>query len=76
MNYKRTKIDSVLYCPYCGHGFRMTDERYREQYKSIRERKYWSVTKCRYCKETFNFRNITPQSVRNGFRAVKKLEEI
>lgn len=28
MKYKRSKTDSVLYCPYCGRTFRMTTERY------------------------------------------------
>lgn len=73
--YKRSKVDSVLYCPYCGHGFKMNYNRYIEQYKSAREGRYWSKTICNYCNKSFNFRNITPQRVREGYKAVKRLED-
>ena len=75
IRYKRSKVDSVLYCPYCGHTFRMTMQRYQEQYKAQRANKYWSLTSCNYCHKTFNFRNITPDRVRAGYRAIKKLED-
>ena len=77
--YKRSKVDSSNYCPYCGHNFSMTMERYhatfvaREKYKDDCA---FAMTRCRHCKKDFWFRNITPYVVRKyGLNPVMKLEE-
>ena len=72
MTYKRTKTDSVLYCPFCGHGFRMTMERYFASYRSRDNGDLFTTTSCNYCYQVFYFRNITPKSVRNGYKAILK----
>ena len=75
MTYKRSKTDSVLYCPFCGHGFRMTMERYFASYKARDNGEDFTRTSCNYCASVFYFRNIMPESVRKGFKAILKPEE-
>lgn len=72
MTYKRSKTDSVLYCPFCGHGFRMTMQRYFDTYKARDRGEAFTRTSCNYCAQVFYFRNITPESVRQGFKAILK----
>lgn len=72
MTYKRSKTDSVLYCPFCGHGFRMTMERYFASYNARKRGELFTRTSCNYCAEVFYFRNIAPETVRNGYKAILK----
>lgn len=78
MTYKRSKTDSALYCPYCGHGFTMNRDRYYATYRAFERGGTWAfaLTTCKTCKKEFLFRNITPDTVRKyGIRAVIKIEE-
>ena len=75
MKYKRTKTDSVLYCPFCGHGFRMTMNRYLDSYKSLDRGEPYTRTSCNYCANVFYFRNITPDYVRQGYKPILTPEE-
>ena len=75
MAYKRTKTDSALYCPYCGHGFNMNYERYRAMYEAHKDGKMYAQTTCKTCDHEFLFRNMAAETVRKtGIRAVMKLE--
>lgn len=75
MAYKRSKTDSALYCPYCGHGFRMNYERYMAMYDAHRRGFNYAITTCRYCGNDFYYQNVTPQFVRDtGIKAVLKME--
>ena len=76
MKYKRSKTDSVLYCPYCGRTFRMTTERYFASYRARDNGSGYALTKCNTCGKPFYFKNLTPESVRSGARAILKLEEV
>lgn len=76
IKYKRSKTDSVLYCPYCGRSFRMTMERYFAQYKAQETEFKYALTSCNHCAKVFYFRNLTPESVRSGARAILKYEEV
>lgn len=73
--YKRSKTDSVLYCPFCGHGFRMTTARYFASYRAKDRGELYTETSCNYCAQVFYFRNITPESVRAGHKAIITPEE-
>lgn len=73
--YKRSKTDSVLYCPFCGHGFRMTMERYFASYRARDRGESFTRTSCNHCAQVFYFRNITPEYVRNGHKAILKPDE-
>lgn len=73
--YKRSKTDSVLYCPFCGHGFRMTYERYFASYRARDRGELYTRTSCNYCAQVFYFRNLTPETVRSGVRAILKPDE-
>ena len=78
MTYKRSKVDSSNYCPYCGHNFTMNWERYRASSvaRSIGGFGAFAKTKCRNCKKEFLFRNICPDVVKKyGWKPVMKLEE-
>ena len=75
MKYERSKTDSVLYCPFCGHGFRMTMERYFDTYKARDRGERFTRTSCNYCASVFYFRNITPESVKNGHKAILTPDE-
>lgn len=73
--YKRSKTDSVLYCPYCGRSFNMCYERYKACYDARRKGSKYAITSCRACRKQFYFRNLSPQYVREtGVRAVMKIE--
>ena len=75
--YKRSKTDSALYCPYCGHGFNMSHDRYMAMYEARRRGDMYAITTCRYCKKEFYFVNTTPDWVRNtGNKAVFKKEAL
>ena len=76
MKYKRSKTDSVLYCPYCGRTFRMTTERYFASYRARDSGVGYALTNCNYCKKLFYFKNLMPETVRSGARAILKLEEV
>ena len=73
--YKRSKTDSVLYCPYCGKTFRMTYDRYMAAFEAYRRRELYALTECKACHESLWFRNLTPEAVRSGKRAVLKYDE-
>lgn len=75
MTYKRSKTDSVLYCPFCGHGFRMNMQRYFDTYKARDRGEAFTRTSCNYCAQVFYFRNIAPESVRQGFKAILKPDD-
>ena len=75
--YKRSKTDSSLYCPYCGHGFSMNYKRSMAMYEARSKHEMYAKTDCRYCHKEFLFINCTPEYIRNtGIKAVKKLEMI
>ena len=77
MAYKRSKTDGALYCPYCGHGFNMTRDRYWAVYDARKRGDVYAITTCKYCNKEFKFMNVTPTFVRNtGIRAVLKMEAL
>ena len=76
--YKRSKTDSSNYCPYCGHNFTMTYERYMASSRARRKYCDWAfaITRCRHCGKDFWFRNICTDMVKKyGLHPVMKLEE-
>lgn len=78
MTYKRSKVDSSNYCPYCGHNFTMNRERYHASYVARTTHGGWAfaLTRCRHCNKEFWFRNICTDIVRKyGLNPVMKLEE-
>lgn len=77
MTYKRSLTDSALYCPYCGHNFRMNYDRYRAMYDATRRGDMYALTECKTCGRTFWFRNMSAQYVReSGIKAVYKYEDL
>lgn len=54
MTYKRKKGDTALKCPYCGHQFRMTTERYLSQ----KDKDGYAITDCKNCGKYFKYINV------------------
>lgn len=78
MTYKRSKVDSSNYCPYCGHNFTMNYERYRASSRAREIGGFGALakTRCRHCNKDFLFRNVCPDWVKkHGLKPVMKLEE-
>lgn len=77
MTYKRSKTDSALYCPYCGHGFTMNYDRYMAMYDAHRHGDMYAQTQCKACGNDFWFRNMSAKGVRDtGIKAVLRFEEV